>query len=345
MNEFKIINDYFKVLSKKNPAAKNLNDDVFFDSKSGMVISIDTYNSNVHFKGFKYPYLIIKKIIRSSLSDIICKGVIPKYYFLSGGGNKNTFTKRNLSLISKSLKEEQKKYSIKIGGGDTVYSKIPTFTVTTIGLSKSIIERNKAKIQDDIYVTGNLGDSFLGLKFIKNNKIGPKKFQKYFINKYYCPEIPFHFSKTLKNFANTSIDISDGLISDMYRLINKQNLSFEIDLNSIPISRNLTTYLKNYNKKKQELVFNGDDYQLLFTSSKKNRRKISTIAQKMNQKITIIGKINNTYKSNILKLGNKSLKLAKYKNFTKYKRIKPKNIKEILELNNYVRLKINSKSI
>ena len=316
MNEFKIINDYFKVLSKKNPAAKNLNDDVFFDSKSGMVISIDTYNSNVHFKGFKYPYLIIKKIIRSSLSDIICKGVIPKYYFLSGGGNKNTFTKRNLSLISKSLKEEQKKYSIKIGGGDTVYSKIPTFTVTTIGFAKSIIKRNKAKIQDDIYVTGNLGDSFLGLKFIKNNKIGPKKFQKYFINKYYCPEIPFHFSKTLKNFANTSIDISDGLISDMYRLINKQNLSFEIDLNSIPISRNLTTYLKNYNKKKQELVFNGDDYQLLFTSSKKNRRKISTIAQKMNQKITIIGKINNSYKSNILKLGNKSLKLAKYKGYS-----------------------------
>tara|TARA_B100000401_G_scaffold62299_1_gene36768 strand:- start:1058 stop:2017 length:960 start_codon:yes stop_codon:yes gene_type:complete len=316
MNEFKIINDYFKILSKKNPAAKNLNDDVFFDSKSGMVISIDTYNSNVHFKGFKYPYLIIKKIIRSSLSDIICKGVIPKYYFLSGGGNKNTFTKRNLSLISKSLKEEQKKYSIKIGGGDTVYSKIPTFTVTTIGFAKSIIERNKAKIQDDIYVTGNLGDSFLGLKFIKNNKIGPKKFQKYFINKYYCPEIPFHFSKTLKNFANTSIDISDGLISDMYRLINKQNLSFEIDLNSIPISRNLTTYLKNYNKKKQELVFNGDDYQLLFTSSKKNRRKISTIAQKMNQKITIIGKINNSYKSNILKLGNKSLKLAKYKGYS-----------------------------
>ena len=316
MNEFKIINDYFKVLSKKNPAAKNLNDDVFFDSKSGMVISIDTYNSNVHFKGFKYPYLIIKKIIRSSLSDIICKGVIPKYYFLSGGGNKNTFTKRNLSLISKSLKEEQKKYSIKIGGGDTVYSKIPTFTVTTIGFSKSIIERNKAKIQDDIYVTGNLGDSFLGLKFIKNNKIGPKKFQKYFINKYYCPEIPFHFSKTLKNFANTSIDISDGLISDIYRLINKQNLSFEIDLNSIPISRNLTTYLKNYNKKKQELVFNGDDYQLLFTSSKKNRRKISTIAQKMNQKITIIGKINKSYKSNILKLGNKSLKLAKYKGYS-----------------------------
>ena len=49
---------------------------------------------------------------------------------------------------------------------------------------------------------------------------------------------------------------------------------------------------------------------------KKNRRKISAIAQKMNQKITIIGKINKSYKSNILKLGNKSLKLAKYKGYS-----------------------------
>ena len=42
MNEFKIINNYFKVLSKKNPSAKNLNDDVFFDKKSGLVVSIDS---------------------------------------------------------------------------------------------------------------------------------------------------------------------------------------------------------------------------------------------------------------------------------------------------------------
>ena len=170
MNEFKIINNYFKVLSRKNPSAKNLNDDVFFDKKKGIIISIDTYNSNVHFKGFDHPDLIIKKIIRSSLSDIICKGVIPKYYFLSGGGNKSSFTKKNLALISKSLKEEQKKYSIHIGGGDTVYSKIPSFTVTVVGFSKKIVERNNAKINDDIYVTGNLGDSFLGLKLINCKK-------------------------------------------------------------------------------------------------------------------------------------------------------------------------------
>ena len=316
MNEFKIINDYFKILSKKNPAAKKLNDDVFFDKKIGLVVSMDTYNSNIHFKGFRYPQLIIKKIIRSSLSDLICKGVTPKYYFLSGGGNKNVFTKKNLNLISKSLKEEQKKYSIKIGGGDTVYSKIPSFTVTVIGFSEKIVERNNAKINDDIYVTGNLGDSFLGLKLInKRNKL-KSKLKKYFINKHYCPDIPYHFSKKLKNFANTSIDISDGLIADLEKLINNQKLYFNINLKDIPISNELRNYLIMTNKNKKDFVFNGDDYQILFTSSSKNRNLIRAFAKKMNQKISIICKINNDYKKNLLNMDNKSIKLAKYQGYS-----------------------------
>ena len=316
MNEFKIINDYFKILSKKNPAAKKLNDDVFFDKKIGLVVSMDTYNSNIHFKGFRYPQLIIKKIIRSSLSDLICKGVTPKYYFLSGGGNKNVFTKKNLNLISKSLKEEQKKYSIQIGGGDTVYSKIPSFSVTVIGFSDKIVERNNAKINDDIYVTGNLGDSFLGLKLInKRNKL-KSKLKKYFINKHYCPDIPYHFSKKLKNFANTSIDISDGLISDLEKLINNQKLYFNINLKDIPISNELRNYLIKTNKNKKDFVFNVDDYKILFTSSTKNRSLIRAFAKKMNQKVSIIGKINNDYKKNLLNMDNKSLKLAKYQGYS-----------------------------
>ena len=56
---------------------------------------------------------LIKKIIRSSISDLICKGIKPKYYFISGSGNKESFSKLNLSRISKSLNQEQNKYKIK----------------------------------------------------------------------------------------------------------------------------------------------------------------------------------------------------------------------------------------
>ena len=251
MDEFELIKKYFQRISNNNPGAKNLNDDVFFDKKNKLVVSVDTYNEGVHFPNFKYPNLIIKKILRSSISDLIAKGVKPEYYFISGSGNKKKFTKKNLKLISRSLNQEQKKFTLKLSGGDTTNSSKVSFSVTTIGFSKNIIERNKARLNDDIYVTGNIGDSFLGLKII-NNKINISlKLKSYFVNKFYCPNLPLKICKEIHKFANTSIDISDGLISDMIKLINNQNLSFEIDINKIPISKKLKIYLNKYNRKKK----------------------------------------------------------------------------------------------
>ena len=95
-------------------------------------------NEKIHFPDFKSPNLVIKKIIRSSISDLICKGVKPEYYFISGSGNKNHFTKKNLKIISKSLNQEQKKYNLKLSGGDTTNSNKISFSITTIGYSKNI---------------------------------------------------------------------------------------------------------------------------------------------------------------------------------------------------------------
>ena len=316
MNEFELIKKYFQKISNNNPCAKKLNDDVFFDKKNRLVISIDTYNEGVHFPNFRYPNLVIKKVLRSSISDLISKGVKPEYYFISGSGNKKNFTKKNLIMISKSLKQEQKKYNLKLSGGDTTNSKKVSFSITTIGFSKNIIERNKARLNDDIYVTGNIGDSFFGLKIIKNNIKINSKLKKYFINQFYCPNLPFKIYKKMHKFANTSMDISDGIIADMNKLINRQNLSFEININKIPISKKLEIYLKKYNKQKNQYLFNGDDYQILFTASVKKRSLIKSIAKKMNHKITLIGKINEGYKKNSIKLDNKSQNLTNFKGYS-----------------------------
>ena len=170
MHEFELIKNYFEKIVKNNKSALNLNDDVFFDKKRGVVISIDTYNIGTHFINFKSPDLVIKKILRSSISDLICKGVKPKFYFISGSGSKKTFTKNNLYKISKSLKSEQNKFNIALCGGDTTFSNKLSFTIISMGYSNKIIYRNKAKSNDNIYITGNLGDSYLGLKIL-NKKI------------------------------------------------------------------------------------------------------------------------------------------------------------------------------
>ena len=316
MDEFELIKNYFQKNSKNNPSAKNLNDDVFFNKNRRLVVSIDTYNEGVHFHDFKYPNLVIKKVIRSSISDLIAKGVKPEYYFISGCGSKSKFSKKNLKMISKSLNQEQKKYDLKLSGGDTTNFNKVSFSITCIGFSKKIVERNKARLNDDIYVTGNLGDSFIGLKSIKNKIKINSKLKKYFVNQFYCPNLPYKIYKEIHKFANTSMDISDGLITDMNKLINKQKLSFEINVNKIPISKNLEFYLKKYKKLKTQYLFNGDDYQILFTASKKKRLLIKSVGKKMNQKFTIIGKINNGYKKNSIKLDNKPLNLSKFKGYS-----------------------------
>ena len=142
MDEFELINKYFQKITYNNPPAKKLNDDVFFDKKNKIVVSVDTYNEGIHFPNFNHPNLVIKKVLRSSISDLISKGVKPEYYFISGSANKKHFTKKNLNLISKTLNQEQKKYDLKLSGGDTTRSDRVSFSITTIGFSKKIIPRN-----------------------------------------------------------------------------------------------------------------------------------------------------------------------------------------------------------
>ena len=309
MHEFELIKNYFQKLSKKSQSALNLNDDVFFDKQKKLAVSVDTYTEGNHFLNFKNPELVIKKIIRSSISDLICKGVKPKYYFISGSGNKKSFSKLNLLKISKSLDQEQKKYKISLSGGDTVFSNKLSFTITSVGFANDIIYRNKAKINDDIYVSGDLGNSYIGLLVLKNKIKVDKLLSRYFINQYFKPNIQLKLTEQIRKIANTSIDISDGLIADLDKMINNQKLSYKLFLNDIPISNNLKKILANKNLSKINYISNGDDYQVLFTASKDKIRIIKKIASNCRVKLTKIGSIQSSDKKSSV-IDGKNVKIT-----------------------------------
>ena len=102
MDEIKVINKFLTKLAY-DKSSLDLKDDVFFNKKNNLVISTDTYVEGVHFIDFKKPKLVIKKILRSSISDLLCKGVKPKYYFISAAGNNLLFKKNVLKKITNSL--------------------------------------------------------------------------------------------------------------------------------------------------------------------------------------------------------------------------------------------------
>ena len=312
MNEFEIINNLRKII--ENPTSLNLDDDVAYDPKKGLIITIDTYNEKIHYLNFDKPDLIIKKAIRSSISDLISKGVSPKCLLISFSGTKKNFSKKNIKLILKSIKSEQKKYQFSLIGGDTTKSIKSSFTICAYGYSKKIIKRNKCQLNDDIYITGNIGDSAIGLDFLKKKIKSTPYIEKYFIDKYFKPNLPFGFHSELHKFANSSMDVSDGLLIDLKNLVGKKKLSFILNCNLLPKSIFFKRLFKFKGKVKYKYLFDGDDYQILFTAKNEHRDKISKSSKKWNQKVTRIGAIVNK-NNNCVLINNKIIKIKDYRGY------------------------------
>ena len=309
MNEFIIIRKYLRSLSKKDPSTLNLSDDIYYNSIKKIGITIDTYVEGVHFINSKNPNHFLKKIVRSSLSDLYSKGIKPKNYFLSFSLNKKIATKSWLLKVKKILNQEQKKFQIILSGGDTTYSSKISITMCSLGFSKyKPILRSGAKVNNDVYVTGNIGDSFLGLNILKK-KLNLKKFNNYFKKKYYEPILPIEIQPYLKKIATSSIDISDGLGQDLSTICNESKCGAIINLSSLPLSKPTENLIKLRKVKLKKIFSNGDDYQILFTSDCKNRVKIEKLSKKLNLKLTNIGRITNSSKV-LFKYKDKQIKLS-----------------------------------
>ena len=312
MNEFLIIKKYLLGLSKKYKGCFNLSDDIFFDYKKKIAVSIDTYAEGTHFLNFKNPDLVIKKALRASISDLICKGVNPKYYFISFSGKNIDFSKKKIRKISLALNQEQKKYNITLSGGDISISKNLSITISSIGYANhGPVLRSGAKNNDDIYVTNTLGDAFVGLNVLKKKIRINKKMDNYFIKQFYLPNLPVKFSKLIHLFANSSIDISDGFFQDLKHILLNSKLSSNVFVNNIPISAHLNSYLKKVKKNKINFISNGDDYQIIFTARQNKRNLVKKIAKITSTKVSLVGIVKNKSVSKTIKLINPKCKLPK----------------------------------
>ena len=83
-------------------------------------------------------------------------------------------------------------------------------------------------------------------------------------------------------------------------MINKQNLCYVLNIDDVPISRNLLNLIKIKKLNKSNLISQGDDYQILFTASPTKARIINLTSKNLGVKITKIGKITSVNKKSII---------------------------------------------
>jgi len=314
MNEYEVIKKIFYPLSFKKEFSLDLDDDAgLIPNKKQIVVTTDSIVEGDHFqKNEKNPLLIAKKLLRVNLSDLASMGAIPFGYTLNLSLPKKLNKKRLINwikLFAKGLKQDQLKYKIKLLGGDTVITNgFLVLSITLFGYKeKKIIKRSDAKLYDDIYVTGNIGDSGIGYKILLKKINLTSSLNRFYINQYKIPNPPVEFGKKLVLFANSATDISDGLLADLNNIVLSSKCGAIIYSENIPFTKQTKKLLILKKIDLNYLLTCGEDYQLIFTAKKSNLKKIISIAKKDSIKITKIGNIIKKKKLIILNKNNEEL--------------------------------------
>jgi thiamine-monophosphate kinase len=251
----------------------NGDDGAFID---GYVYSMDAFFEDVH---FKKDWMNLKQIAYKSMivniSDAIAMNARPKYALISIA-IPNNYTQKDLKALASGFKKAAKEFDFEIVGGDTIENSKLDISITVISKTKNPVFRNSVKIDDFICYTGKLGTSKKDLETLLNGKKVKKS------SKFIKPILNPEFFYEAAQYVNASMDISDGLFLDLEKLSKASNVGFK--------------FLKEI---KEEIGTSGEEYEILFSCSAKNLKKIENIAKKYKIKINIFAKaIKGSYKSN-----------------------------------------------
>jgi thiamine-monophosphate kinase len=232
------------------------------------VYSMDAFFENVH---FKREWLSLKQIAAKAMlvniSDAIVMNAKPKYALLSVA-IPSDFTNNELDELASGFKKIANKYDITIIGGDTIANIKLDISITIVSVTTNPIYRSGAQENDLVCYTGNLGKSKEDLeKLLRGEKIDEK-------SKFIKPKLCDQFFYTIAPFVHCALDISDGLFFELERLSKINQIGFEF-LEGIP----------------NAIGCSGEEYEILFTFSKKNRGKIEDIAIKYGIELNIFAKV------------------------------------------------------
>ena len=294
LTEKTIVNKYLKKLNLNNKGTFNFeNDAAYINIKKNkkLVITTDSISENIDFFKFDDPKSIANKIVTINLSDLSAMGVDPYAYSLSLF-IPNYINKYWLKIFTNELLKLQKKYNFYLLGGDLSKSNKLSMSASFFGFPKknNIISQNKINQNNDIWITGNLGDSYAGLQILRKKiKVNEKKLRDYFLKKYYYPK-PCLIGSKIANHVKSMKDISDGFIGDLNKMLNNQFGAF-LDLDKLPTSSKLKKIMKNNIQFKKNVANCGDNYELIIISNISKRKSILRIAKQNNLKVSRIGKV------------------------------------------------------
>lgn len=300
LSEFELISTYFNRVVKVKKAKLGIGDDcalLKINPNMELAISTDMLVEGQHFFKKTGPEALGHKCLAVNLSDLAAMGARPIAFTLALAlpeANSQWLKKFSDGLLK--LANEQ---NCELIGGDTTKGPL-TISITIFGEIQSgqALKRSQAQINDDIWISGTIGNARLALAVHRKEIILSIADYNNISANMHKPIPRISLGIALRKIANAAIDISDGMIGDLRHILKCSNVGATIYVDELPMSQIL---------QKQPLIirrnfslFGGDDYELCFTAPIKSRKDVLIAAHNTLNSVTRVGYITSNLKLNLI---------------------------------------------
>ncbi len=294
--EFEYIEKFLAKYTKGFIGARDLKDDaavILPQKNEEIVISTDTYIAGVHGPESLNPNDVARRAVLIAASDLAAMAANPLCAFIAINLPKYTsqgFLEDLATGIGLGLKDTHLSLA---GGNLSVYEGNLSLNVTVLGsVPKGLaVGRKGAQPGDLLYLSGYIGDGYLGLNLIRGEFSNIKNnYKDKLINHFLTPTPRLNIAIELREIASAMIDTSDGLVADIEHICEASRCSVNIDSALLPFSPAVTDLLAKGELNKNELLSSGDDYELAFSSPKNKLDLINQISNEKGCLLSPIGK-------------------------------------------------------
>jgi len=277
------------------PAGLGLRDDAALLTPppgEDLVLTTDALVAGVHFFADDPPDAIARKALRVNLSDLAAKGARPLGFLLALALPRD-WREDWLKAFAAGLAADASTYDCPLAGGDTVATPGPlTLSITAIGAVPSgrMAMRSGVKPGDRLYVTGTVGDAAIGLRLRSGRGPEiPQADRDFLLDRYLTPQPRLALAKTMSLHAHGGMDISDGFVGDLTKMLAVSGVSARVPIYRLPLSPAARAAISVNPDLFAVAATGGDDYELLASVAPRSARAFEAEAAAAGVPVTFVG--------------------------------------------------------
>ena len=293
LDEFQIIRKIFDQPLADSAVLTGIGDDgaiLALDSGLDLVAVVDTMIEGVHFPNNFALDDAGYRALAVNLSDIAAMGARPRWMTLAltlDDANENW-----LQGFAAGLFAAAREYDVSLVGGDTTRGQQKVISIQLMGDIEpgKALRRSGASAGDLLFVSGTIGDAAAGLSLADEN-FSVSDDSRYLWQRFARPSARVSLGQALTGFASAAIDISDGLYTDITKLLEMSNVSGCIEMSSLPVSRELRSRCEHREAVLNFALGGGDDYELCFAIQPEKESAVMALSDDLGIAITRIGEL------------------------------------------------------